>query len=43
MNVDAKILNKYKQTEYSNASKSSYTMIKWNLFRDDKVVTLASQ
>ena len=33
MNIDAKILNKFKQTEISNTSKSSYTMIKLGLFQ----------
>ena len=32
MNIDAKILNKFLQTEFSNTSKSSYTMIKLGLF-----------
>ena len=31
MNIDAKILNKILQTEFSNTSKSSYTMIKLGL------------
>ena len=33
MNIDVKILN---ESEYSNASKRSYTMIKWDLFQEYK-------
>ena len=36
MNIDAKILNKFKQTEISNTSKSSYTMIKMGLVQECK-------
>ena len=36
MNIDAKILNKRKQTEFSNTSKSSYTMIRLGLFQECK-------
>ena len=31
MNIDAKILNRILATEFSNTSKSSYTMTKWAL------------
>ena len=44
MNAVAKILNKILATEYSNASKRSYTMIKWDLFQECKVgTTFANQ
>ena len=33
MNIDAKILNRILATEFSNTSKSSYTMIKLGLFQ----------
>ena len=36
MNIDAKILNKILATEFSNTSKSSYTMIKLGLFQGFK-------
>ena len=36
MNIDAKILNKILQTEFSNTSKSSYTVIKLGLFQGYK-------
>ena len=36
MNIDAKFLNKILQTEFSNTSKSSYTMIKLGLFKKCK-------
>ena len=36
MNIDAKFLNKILQTEFSNTSKSSYTMIKLGLFQKCK-------
>ena len=36
MNIDAKILTKFQQTEFSNTSKSSYTMIKLGLFQGCK-------
>ena len=36
MNIDAKILTKFQQTEFSNISKSSYTMIKSGLFQGHK-------
>ena len=39
MNIDAKLLNKVLATEHSNASKRSYTMIKWDLFWGCKVGT----
>ena len=37
MNIDAKILNKI-LTEFSNTSKSSYTMIIWVYFRDARIL-----
>ena len=36
MNIDAKFLNEILQTEFSNTSKSSYTMIKLGLFQECK-------
>ena len=36
MNIDAKILNRILATEFSNTSKSSYTMIKLGLFQGFK-------
>ena len=36
MNIDAKILNKILVNEFSNTSKSSYTMIKLGLFQGCK-------
>ena len=36
MNINAKILNKILVNEYSNASKRSYTIIKWDLFWESK-------
>ena len=36
MNIDAKILNRILATEFSNTSKSSYTMIKLGLFQGCK-------
>ena len=36
MNIDAKILNKFQETEFSNTSKSSYNMIKLYLFQGCK-------
>ena len=36
MNIDAKILNKIQETEFSNTLKSSYTMIKVGLFQGRK-------
>ena len=36
MNIGAKILNKIQQTEFSNTSKSSYTMTKLGLFQGCK-------
>ena len=41
MNIDAKILNKIfriLQTEFSNTSKSSYTMIKWVYSREARIL-----
>ena len=43
MNIDAKILNKILVNQYSNESKRSYTIIKWDLFRECKVGTFANQ
>ena len=44
MNIDAKILNKILASQYSNASKTSYTMIKWDLFWECKIgATFANQ
>ena len=36
MNIDAKILNRILATEFSNTSKSSYTMINLGLFQECK-------
>ena len=36
MNIDAKILDKILAKEFSNTSKSSYTMIKLGLFQECK-------
>ena len=36
MNIDAKILNKIKQTESNSPLKESYTIIKWALFQECK-------
>ena len=36
MNIDAKVLKKILQTEFSNTSKSSYTMVKLGLFQGYK-------
>ena len=40
MNIDAKILNKVLAAEQSNASKRSYTMIKWIYSRNARLVHL---
>ena len=40
MNIDAKILNKILVNQYSNESKRSYTIIKWDLFWECKVGTI---
>ena len=36
MNIDAKILIKYYQTEFNGTLKGLYTMIKWDLIQESK-------
>ena len=38
MNIDAKIFNKILATEFSNTTKSSYTMIKLGLFQIARIL-----